>query len=491
MNGTTDAIFVKDLEHRYIYINPAGARFLGKSPKEVIGKTDAEVFADESARILDSVDRSVITSGKTSYLEETLTAAGATRTYLVTKAPYFTEDRSIIGLIGISHDITERKHVEDELNIRSRVLESMAEAVNLATEDGRILFTNRAHDRMFGYFPGELVGQHVSILNNLPADESNALVMEIISVLKSAGEWRGEIHNRRKDGTPLITRAVISKVEISQQICWISVQEDITERKRIEWTLEQRSLALITSNSELEQFAYVASHDLREPLRVIAAYLGLLSRRYKDSLDAKAREFIGFAVDAAERMDKLIVDLLEFSRAGRQLVQIEEVDSNAVMKRVELNLAEAIQESGARITHGALPVITANSGILERVLQNLIENSIKFRARGRRPEIAVSATWRDAGWVFSVSDNGIGIEQRDQDRVFRIFQRLHPRNEYPGSGIGLAVSKRLVERLGGRIWLNSTPEKGSQFFFTIPKQEAEDPALIGTHAPLARETKYG
>jgi len=243
--------------------------------------------------------------------------------------------------------------------------------------------------------------------------------------------------------------------------------EDITERNGAEDALRQAMAELARSNAELEQFAYVASHDLQEPLRMVASYMQLLQRRYQGKLDADADEFIAYAVDGARRMQALINDLLAYSRVSSRGKPFEPIDCEVVLDEALANLQMAIEESGAVIAHDPLPTVMADGTQLIQLFQNLIGNAIKFQ-NGRAPHVHVS-TERQAGeWVFSVGDNGIGIDQRYHERVFAIFQRLHTREEYPGTGIGLAICKRIVERHGGRIWVESQSGEGSTFHFAIP-----------------------
>jgi signal transduction histidine kinase len=234
-----------------------------------------------------------------------------------------------------------------------------------------------------------------------------------------------------------------------------------------EEVLAQEAAELARANSELEQFVYVASHDLREPLRMITSYLQLLERRYKNRLDADADEFIRFAVEGAARMQDLVSDLLAYSRVSRGYPEMNPIDCETVLVRALENLSTAIEESGAVVTHDRLPSVVANPSQLIQVFQNLIGNAIKFRSSAP-PRIHVSAGRSIEKWVFSVRDNGIGIEANFLERIFKMFERLHSYTEYPGTGIGLTIAKQVVERHGGRIWVESQPGKGSVFFFTIP-----------------------
>ncbi len=243
---------------------------------------------------------------------------------------------------------------------------------------------------------------------------------------------------------------------------------DITERKKAEAILAATMADLKRSNEELQQFAYVASHDLQEPLRMVSSYTQLLADRYKGRLDERADKYIEYAVDGAVRMQRLINDLLDFSRVGTRAMPIETTDCNAVLKEALGNLAAMIDEHRAIITHEALPSVHADASQLVLVFQNLISNAVKFHGVDL-PNVHVSAQDQGPEWVFSIKDNGLGIDQKYADKIFLLFQRLHTRQEYPGTGMGLAICKRIIQRHGGRLWFESVPGGGSTFFFTIPK----------------------
>jgi signal transduction histidine kinase len=246
------------------------------------------------------------------------------------------------------------------------------------------------------------------------------------------------------------------------------VKERTAELVKANEKLKQKTEDLVHSNRELEQFAYVASHDLQEPLRMVTSYVQLLERRYKNKLDKDANEFIDFAVDGATRMHSLINDLLTYSRVGTRGKPLEPTDCEAVFDQSVSNLKVAMEESGARVTHDSLPTVMADSSQLEELFQNLIGNAIKFHGE-ESPRVHISASSNGNLWVFSVRDNGIGIDPEFKERIFVIFQRLHDKDKYPGTGIGLAVCKKIVECHGGNIWVESKLGKGSTFYFTLPK----------------------
>jgi light-regulated signal transduction histidine kinase (bacteriophytochrome) len=247
----------------------------------------------------------------------------------------------------------------------------------------------------------------------------------------------------------------------------ISIIRDLTGRKQVEERLRATAADLTRSNAELEQFAYVASHDLQEPLRMVASYTQLLSRRYKGKLDQDADEFIAFAVDGARRMQELINDLLTYSRVGSRALQLQSVDLGRAVDQVVSDVGGAIADSGATITRDDLPTVQADPTQLQQLLQNLIANGIKFRRPDTLPVVHVSASRQDGAWLVAVSDNGIGIEPQYLDRIFVLFQRLHTRADYPGTGIGLAICKKIVERHGGQIHVHSEPGRGTTFEFTL------------------------
>ncbi|MCX6136390.1 MAG: PAS domain S-box protein [Ignavibacteriales bacterium] len=282
-----------------------------------------------------------------------------------------------------------------------------------------------------------------------------------------------EITFVKKDGT-LVTTSCNVAYYYDEQGRPLGVEgmiRDISERKRVQQQLEKFAEELERSNTELERFAYIASHDLQEPLRMVSSYTQLLARRYKDQLDQDAKEFIGFAVDGAARMQNLIKSLLTYSRMSREKILFEPVACDVVIGEVLTNLKVLVEETHARIDVPPLPVVRGHHTLLAQLFQNLINNALKFRKPDVAPSITIRCESEPGRWLFSVADNGIGIESQYYDRIFAIFQRLHTIQEYTGTGIGLALCKKTVERHGGKIWLHSIPAEGTTFFFSIPKNE--------------------
>lgn len=260
------------------------------------------------------------------------------------------------------------------------------------------------------------------------------------------------------------------------QAAVLNILEDFeAEKEKVEAVnrlLTRKTDELAWSNAELEQFAYVASHDLQEPLRMVSSFVSLLQKRYQGELDERADRYIYHAVDGAKRMKDLIEGLLEYSRAGRHEIGTDPVDLNEALGLATVNLARAIEESGAHVEAGVLPTVRGSTQQLAQVFQNLIGNAIKFRQPGTRPHVGITAVRSGSEWIVSIKDDGIGLDPVYAEKIFSIFQRLHSRSEYPGTGIGLAICKKVIERHGGRIWVESSPGQGSVFRFTLPAPEA-------------------
>lgn len=350
------------------------------------------------------------------------------------------------------------------------LLEAVPDAVVIVDGKGIIRRVNGQAEAMFGFSRAELVGQPVEVL--IPTRFHTAHVQHregYVAHPRTRAMGSGlELFGRRSNGSEFPVEVSLSPMASPDATLVISTIRDVTERKIVEQRLRSTAADLARSNAELEQFAYVASHDLQEPLRMIASYTQLLGRRYRGKLDADADEFIAFAVDGARRMQELINDLLDYSRAGSRPLRLESVETNSLVDELQHEFEEV-----GPVTRGDLPTVCADPTQLRRVLQNLIANGLKFHRPGAPPHVRIDGQRDDQSTRLSVRDNGIGIESQYLDRIFVLFQRLHTREEYPGTGIGLAICKRIVERHGGTIDVHSQPGQGTTFSFTLPDCEVE------------------
>jgi len=374
---------------------------------------------------------------------------------------------------------TGRKRVRKTILKREEYIDSIMQTVRepLLVLDGdrKVISANRSFYQAFQVKPGEVEGKVLYDLGNRQWDipKLRKLLEEILP--KNTVFLDFEIEHDFKTLGRRIMVLNASRIfhETKRMQMILLAIEDITERKRAERELKQAEAlkqaveALELSNRDLEQFAYVASHDLQEPLRMVASFTQLLAKRYQGKLDKDADEFIAYIVAGAERMQVLINDLLTYSRVDTRGESFEPIDSEAAFDQAIANLRVAIEKGEAVITHNPLPPLIADNSQIVQLFQNLLGNAIKFHGK-EPPRIHVSARQENNEWVFSFRDNGIGIAPEYFDRVFVIFQRLHSREEYPGTGTGLAICKRIVERHGGRIWVESELNKGSTFYFAIP-----------------------
>jgi PAS domain S-box-containing protein len=366
---------------------------------------------------------------------------------------------------------------------RQAILDSAVPSIISTTPDGVITVFNRGAEKMLGYSADEIVGKVTPVLIHDPAEvaaRADELTADLgrpvqpgfeVFVAKVRGgksETREWIYVR-KDGTTLPVRLSVSEIvdRAGKLTGFLGIARDHTEVRRSQQELERLAEKLRRSNEDLEQFAYVASHDLQEPLRMIASYLQLLERRCEGRLDAEAGQYIGFAVDGAKRMQTLIRDLLAFSRVSASGGKAELVDLAVPVRTAMEDLKVAIAEKQAVVTIHPLPAVPGSAGLFAQLFQNLLSNALKFCAADT-PRIDISAKREGGQWIVSVSDNGIGIEPEYREQIFAIFKRLHGRDHYPGTGIGLAICKRIVEHHGGRIWVESAPGRGSTFSFSLP-----------------------
>jgi PAS domain S-box-containing protein len=384
--------------------------------------------------------------------------------------------RTNAELMQLTIDLEDRvaQRTESEEKFRN-LAETASDAILSADSLGKIVYFNPAAERIFSYSSTEIIGQPLTLL--MPERFHDPHRQGLDRFLRT-GEARVigktvELAARRKNGSEFPITLALSSWKTREGTFFTAILSDISERKKSEEHLLKAVAELKRSNDELQQFAYVASHDLQEPLRMVASYTQLLAKRYKGRLDSDADEFIAYAVDGANRMQGLIQDLLAYSRAGANGKPLRKISSEYALKEALTNLRATVEESGAVVTHDPLPAITTDDTQLAQVFQNLIGNAIKYRG-AEVPRVHVSATKNGGNeWIFSVRDNGLGIDPQYFDRIFILFQRLHGREEFKGTGIGLTICKKMLERLGGRIWVESQLEKGSTFYFALPERDGK------------------
>jgi PAS domain S-box-containing protein len=466
-----DGVIVTDAQGRVTFLNGEAERLTGWTSGAAEGHPLTAVF-----NIINEHTRQAVEDPVEKVLRLGTVVGLANHTILVAKdgreipiddsgAPIRQSDGTVQGVVLVFRDFTEQKQAERSLARLAAIVESTDDAILSKDLSGIIQTWNAGADRLFGYRAEEVIGQPITLL--LPPERIQEEEQILERLLSGQRVEHLETVRVAKDGRRVDVSVTVSPVkdQDGQIIGASKIVRDITDRKRAEEALRQTAEDLARSNKDLEQFAYVASHDLKEPLRMVTGFMSLLKDRCQGRLDAKSDEYISVACDAASRMQGLIDDLLAYSRAGRGEMT-ERTDVAAVLDKALKSLTVSVKESAAAITHDPLPAITSNPVELAQVFQNLIGNAIKFRGE-RKPEIHVGAQRQPGRWLFTVRDNGIGIDQQFADRIFMIFQRLHTWEQYPGTGIGLAICKKIVERHGGRIWMESQPGKGSTFYFTI------------------------
>jgi len=523
-------IFYKARDGRYLGVNRAWEDFFGVSRETIVGQRVDALYEGSpavAARHKAMDDELWANPGSQSYEITLFTRDGDLRHTLYYKATFRGADGEVTGLIGTIIDITERKQVEHRQAIEGSVgalldhAGTVAEAITATIEEMCTRFDwacgarwsldeaeNRLHciekwgenepavQRFLAagststFVPGDAgiirrtlkIGEPVWVEDvatktdfmraKLAAEAGlhGAFALPIRLGARVLGAIEFYSREPRRPEEWLLQLGV----HVGHQIGSLMARREAEERLREAHTaLEQKAEELSRSNEELQQFAYVASHDLQEPLRMISSYTQLLGRRYGERFDENAKEFMGYIVEGATRMKQLIEDLLAYSRVGTKGREFRAFSAESALEKALANLRTTAERAGAQITHERLPVIMGDEGQLAQVFQNLVGNAIKFRGE-EAPRIHVSSRFVDGAWEFAVRDNGIGFDPQYADRIFLVFQRLHTRSEYPGTGIGLAICKKIVDRHGGRIWVDSHPGTGSTFFFTIPEKEQTD-----------------
>jgi len=525
-------ICTHDLKGQIFSVNQVGARLLGYDQRELLNKNVRDFLVPDVRDEFDTYLDTIHKHGTAEGLMLLQTAAGEKRIWKYNNT-LRTEGVTSPIVRAMAHDVTKRIHADkavkrlaQENAIVAKIGQIISSTLNVnevydqfCEEVRKVIPFDRISTTMIDHEKGTLHNEYILSNNDVPGRRlgnviplAGSLTEEVMhkrSVQLIHIEERDELAVRFPGLLPLfdagfrsfLSAPLISKDQVIGTLHIFSVKSKayteadknlagsignqiagaianvrlFTERKHAEEALEEKTEELARSNKDLEQFAYVASHDLQEPLRMVTSYVQLLAKRYKGKLDSDADEFIGFAEDGATRMWKLINDLLTYSRVGTREKELKPTDCETALNQSLNNLKVAIEENGAVVTHDPLPTVMVDNPQWVQLFQNLIGNAIKFRGN-EPPRVHISASRNGNGWTFSVRDNGIGIAPEYSERIFIIFQRLHGRQEYAGTGIGLAICKKIVERHGGRIWVESEVGKGATFYFSFPTSETQLPS---------------
>ncbi|MEP6877951.1 MAG: PAS domain S-box protein [Nitrosospira sp.] len=464
LDSSPDIISAKDPEGRYLALNEAAAQIIGRPVAELVGRTDCEVTSPEIAEPIMAVDREVMRTGRVvSAGEQYPDPSGRMHFFQSVKAPLRDETGKPVGIVVVSRDVTRQRQAEEALRKSEEEFRMLADNISqlawMANESGRIFWYNQ---RWYDYTGTTLEAMQRWGWQTVHHPKHLARVAEHLSHCVETGEiWEDTFPLRGKDGAYrwFLSRALPIRNAENRIVRWFGTNTDITTHLQTEQELRR-------ANADLEQFAYSASHDLQEPLRSVSIYSELLVKRHADKLDGEARDFLEYLKGGASRMEMLVRDLLAYTQVSRLETPLEKTDANVALKAVLSNLANAINASDAQITSDALPAVQVHSIHLQQIFQNIIGNALKYRGR-ERPLVYLAAKQQNGHWQFSVRDNGIGIDPEYKERIFGLFKRLHTSDEFPGTGVGLAICQRLVERYHGRIWVESRPGEGSTFYFTL------------------------
>lgn len=493
-----DALLLLDGELRVLYVSSFHAVFLGLSVQELLGAPVSTIplHPDDVASVCETLMKALREPGKEIVHEFRVRDHAGVYFWVEGIIYNLLEDPEVQAMLLHIRDIRDRRAIEEALRVSEerawQLFEAMPIGAAIVRTDGSPPRVNSAYRKMLGYSSEAPIRDLLALIHPEEREEARRLLAELAGGRRDA--YRVERRYILPDGKVITTDLSVTAVRwnAEEHRTILIAAQDITERKEaekrlaaltteLEERIRQRTHELESAfrelqrlHAELQQFVYVASHDLREPVRTVMSYVQLLERRYKEKLDESGREFIAFVVDASKRLEALLEGLLVFSRVETHGEPFVSVNANAVLEDVLFQLRRPLAESGAVVTKDPLPTVVADPKQLGQLFVYLLENAVKFRST-EPPRIHLTAQENPTEWRFEVRDNGIGIDPEHFDRIFVMFQRLHTREEYPGYGIGLAVSKRIVERHGGRIGVQSVRGEGSTFYFTLPKRDEASP----------------
>jgi PAS domain S-box-containing protein len=472
LENSPAVIFIKDTEGRYIQINRSYEQVLHLTAEEIVHKTDFDLFPEAIAKEFRTNDLTVLRSGKPLEIEETALHEDGLRTYISIRFPLLHEDGSIYAVAGISTDITERKRNETVAQRLAAIVESSDDAIVSKDLNGIISSWNKGAERIFGYKAEEVIGKPITIL--IPPDRLNEEPGILHRIRHGERIDHYETIRRCKDGTLLDVSLTVSPVkDASGKVIGASkVARDITDRVRTKEKLEQtvaaRTASLREAIAQMEEFSYSVSHDLRSPVRAMQGYARALSEDFGDRLDENGKEYLDRIIQGSSRMERLIHDVLTYSRVNRIEMKLQRVSLDALVRGVVRQYPEFDARRADIYVQPDLPTVFAHEPSLGQAVANVLSNAVKFVAPGVRPNVIVMAEQQNGKTTLRIKDNGIGIKPEYQHRLFGMFERIHPDEKYEGTGIGLAIVRKTVERMGGRVGVESDGTNGSVFWIELP-----------------------
>ncbi len=468
LNSLKEAIVVRDLSGKILFANNAAGALFGMDKEILTDKSIEFIIPHENLEDEKKLLQSLLFGEPIeNYETARIRSDGQLIKVFINLSPLKDETGKVYAVLSVLRSAADQKRSEGKFQ---SLLESAPDAMVITNKAGQIVLVNAQTEKLFGYNRNELIGHTVEILipqqyKGIHPEHRKHYMNEPRVREMGAGLELFALH---KDGHEFPVEISLSPLQLDDGIFVSAAIRDTTNQKKAARELKEYASRLEFSNRELEQFAYVASHDLQEPLRNITNFVSMLEESFNETLSDDVKYFLKVITSSTTRMKALISDLLGFSRIGRNRI-IQEVDCTQVLNEVLTDMSVLIKENNALVTGKNLPVVRYNPRELKQLFQNLISNSIKFRKKELDPVIEINCMENESEWEFAFSDNGIGIDQEYLSKIFLIFQRLHSEKEYPGTGIGLATCKKIVESNEGRIWVNSQPDEGTTFYFTIPK----------------------
>jgi len=477
MNTVLDGLITIDDKGIICSFNQAAERIFGYEPDEVIGKNVSMLMPEPYDSQHDGYLHHYLNTGEKKVIGIGREVSGKRKDGNLFPMDLGINEMWLHGMrmfVGTVRDISKRKEAESQNALLAAIVESSEDPIISKTLDGIILTWNSGAEQLFGFSAADAKGKHINLIIPPERLEEEQLIIGQIRSGKAIEHF--ETERKSKDGRNIPIALTVSPVRDAQGtiIGASKIIRNISQRKKLESEREKLIEKLSYSNSELERFAYICAHDLQEPLRMIYSFTQMLEKHLEKKLDDKGRHYMKYVTDGAAQARQLISDVLNYARVEHETELLVMVNSESVLSAILRDLSTGIKETAARITHDPLPEVHMQSTHCRQILQNLIGNALKFCQEA--PHIHVSAEADGAFWRFCVRDNGIGILPEQQEKIFAIFQRLHSRESYPGTGIGLSLCRKLVQKYGGKIWVESAPGEGSRFYFTLPASAAMESA---------------